>query len=145
MLNMNRQWLDSNASLLTLKATTLLPLVPLPQTSYWLSQSILQNFHQIAKPSVTAKKFYCIVSQISKNVIAFDKNEAIEMRPMVKYVGNMHGNEPVGRELLIHVRDVIEPMLENPLFNLFSMFSPTTKLWAIKKPGFGNYGSLALN
>jgi hypothetical protein len=37
------------------------------------------------------------------------KNEAIEddLRPMVKLVGNMHGNEPTGRELIIHLAKYI--------------------------------------
>ena len=30
-----------------------------------------------------------------------------DLRPLVKLVGNMHGNEPTGRELLIHLSKYI--------------------------------------
>ena len=41
--------------------------------------------------------------RISRNV----RQERQLLKPMVRYVGNMHGNEPVGREMLNHFASVL--------------------------------------
>jgi len=45
--------------------------------------------------------------QILGVTISTNVNNRTLLRPMVRYVGNMHGNEPVGRELLIHLVSVL--------------------------------------
>ncbi len=43
--------------------------------------------------------------RMSSGLGQFPVDSTIELRPMVKLVGNIHGNEPIGRELLIQVRE----------------------------------------
>ncbi len=43
--------------------------------------------------------------RMSSGLRGFEGNSTIELRPMVKLVANVHGNEPTGRELLIQVRE----------------------------------------
>ncbi|KAL5016709.1 hypothetical protein ScPMuIL_006298 [Solemya velum] len=60
--------------------------------------------------------------------------EHIPLRPHVKYTGNMHGNEPVGRELLLHLvehlvqsystNNTIEDFLDTTLVHLLPSLNP---------------------
>ena len=58
----------------------------------------LTNLYNLSETSVEGRSLW--VLQITKDV---HKRHRGELRPMVKYVGNIHGNEAVGRELLIHL------------------------------------------
>ena len=56
----------------------------------------LTRLYSLPETSVHHRKLWVI--QISTDI---QKDEREELKPMVKYVGNMHGNEAVGRELLL--------------------------------------------
>ena len=53
--------------------------------------------YKLSETSVEGRHLWVI--QISKDV---NKRRSGFLKPMVKYIGNIHGNEAVGRELLIH-------------------------------------------
>ena len=57
----------------------------------------LTKLYSLSEKSVENRSIW--VLQISTDV---SKNERKELKPMVKYIGNIHGNEAVGRELLLH-------------------------------------------
>ena len=42
--------------------------------------------------------------RLSNGVRYYSENLTIDMRPMVKFIGNINGNEPTGRELIIQVK-----------------------------------------
>ena len=57
----------------------------------------LTKLYKLSGTSVEGRNLWVI--QISKDV---NKRRSRDLKPMVKYIGNIHGNEAVGRELLIH-------------------------------------------
>ena len=63
---------------------------------------LTSTFYQIAMPftiGLSTKGQQLVGIRISKNV----RRERKLMKPMVRFVGNMHGNEAVGREVLLHL------------------------------------------
>ena len=69
------------------------------------------KLYKLSEKSVENRNLW--VLQISTDV---NKEKRTELKPMVKYIGNIHGNEAVGRELLTHFAKY--------LLNIYS--SPTT-------------------
>ena len=57
----------------------------------------LTKLYKLSETSVEGRHLWVI--QISTDV---NKRRSGFLKPMVKYIGNIHGNEAVGRELLIH-------------------------------------------
>ena len=61
------------------------------------------------------------------------------LRPLVKLVGNMHGNEPTGREMLIHLAKYIilaknmrpEDLKRDQLAQRAANLLATTDLWLL--------------
>lgn len=43
----------------------------------------------------------CVGRELWVLLVSSTPNEKVLLKPEVKYVGNIHGNEPVGRELLL--------------------------------------------
>ena len=58
----------------------------------------LTKLYSLSEKTVSGKNLW--VLQISTDV---QKKERKELKPMVKYVANIHGNEAVGKELLLNL------------------------------------------
>ena len=66
-------------------------------------------------------------------------DDADMLRPLVKLVGNMHGNEPTGREMLIHLARYIilskrmppEDLKRDQLAQRAANLLATTDLWLL--------------
>uniref|UniRef100_A0AC34QC00 Peptidase M14 carboxypeptidase A domain-containing protein n=1 Tax=Panagrolaimus sp. JU765 TaxID=591449 RepID=A0AC34QC00_9BILA len=81
-------------------------------THYHPQESMEMKLTQINKKCPQNTRVYSIGKSVQGRdlvVIEFSTNPGTHdaLKPEVKYVGNMHGNEAVGRELLIHLADYL--------------------------------------
>ena len=66
--------------------------------------------YNLSEKSVESRNIW--VLQISTDV---NKEQRMELKPMVKYIGNIHGNEAVGKELLIHFAKYLLNIYSSPI------------------------------
>ena len=110
---------------------------PISAETFSLGRS-LENNYLIGiriKENVSKK----VIQSKQKRDRLFDKNEDVspDMKPMVKLVGNIHGNEPVGRKLLTHFARYILSSAATPnrqrdsLAQRAATILTTTDLWIL--------------
>lgn len=96
---------------------------PKPQFSYKNNTELEDDLKLLAKKCESIMRLY----SIGTSVLGFplwvleisDKPGDIEAEPAFKYVGNLHGDEPVGRELLLLLGDwLCENYMKDPLATL---------------------------
>ena len=115
-----------------------------PLMKYQNNEEIKKDFDNIKKKapdSIQVESLGTSVKGADLWSIRLNKENSVDLRPMVKLVGNMHGNEVLGRELLLHMAKYIvsaSETLENNLnlqddkllkraANIFN----TTDLWIL--------------
>ena len=99
------QYHPNNQLLFTMKNTV--AIFPQSAETFNLGRSIDNNY--IIGVRLNQDEF-----REAKQPPASDKKLAQDLKPMVKLVGNIHGNEPVGRELLIHFARYILSAAKTP-------------------------------
>lgn len=120
-----------------------------PLMKYHSQQELISDLESIQKLAgdELAQVFSLGTSVLGANLTGIrlfaqlgEEDDEAKLRPLVKLVGNMHGNEPTGRELLIHLaKNIVLARLklkqdnykQDPLADRLAKLLATTDLWIL--------------